>query len=589
MSADYEYENAIQKVYIAYYGRPADPVGQQFWAQQLQTAAGDLSQIIDAFGNSDEFQSEYGELSQNELVNTIYQQLFGRDADEEGLIFYVEVLESGTGSLASISLDILNGAQNDDLLIVENKVTFVEQFTLQITTDNKVYDSDAAIPVKAQLDSINADGASRDKAIAEMDGLVSSFETSATSYFGDSEAGFVFGGESLIEITEPGETNLLLSDAAEIVSILNPEAEVNIFDFSPNDRLVLGRHLLDDTDLATSLVGSERSFTDLLKAGGASDQAAEDIEAFLTHSKDHRIDVEIERKTDKVFSVKLTLSTAEGSVQIWDLLLDGDTLATLGFTDESADEDGFKLFVEEGSDQVALVDHEDDDDSEEDESDDDDSEEDESDDDDSEEEESDDDDSEEDESDDDDSEEDESDDDDSEEDESDDDDSEEDESDDDDSEEEESDDDDSEEEESDDDDSEEEESDDDDSEEDESDDDDSEEDESDDDNSEEDESDDDDDSEEDESDDDDDSEEEESDDDDSEEEESDDDDSEEEESDDDDSEEEESDDDDSEEDESDDDDSSDDFQDNFDPEFDQDDAAVMLIGYLSGLDVFGFE
>ncbi|TEA69485.1 sugar ABC transporter ATP-binding protein, partial [Allopusillimonas ginsengisoli] len=45
------YHDEVQKIYIAYYGRPADPVGLNFWAGKLDAAAGDLSEIIDAFGN----------------------------------------------------------------------------------------------------------------------------------------------------------------------------------------------------------------------------------------------------------------------------------------------------------------------------------------------------------------------------------------------------------------------------------------------------------------------------------------------------------------------------------------------------------
>ncbi len=137
MSANYEFEREIQKIYIAYYGRAADPEGQQFWAEQLQSAGGDLTAIVDAFGNSAEFQAVYAGQEPEQLINNLFQQLFGRDADDEGLGFYQDLLENGGKSLASISLDILKGAQNDDLSVVDNKLNYVEEFTLKIQLKNK--------------------------------------------------------------------------------------------------------------------------------------------------------------------------------------------------------------------------------------------------------------------------------------------------------------------------------------------------------------------------------------------------------------------------------------------------------------------
>ncbi len=38
----------VQKIYIAYYGRPADPLGLDYWASALDAASGDLTAIINA-------------------------------------------------------------------------------------------------------------------------------------------------------------------------------------------------------------------------------------------------------------------------------------------------------------------------------------------------------------------------------------------------------------------------------------------------------------------------------------------------------------------------------------------------------------
>ena len=55
--------NYVQKAYVAYYGRPADPAGQTYWAQRMDSEGQSLDAIIGAFGNSDEFNRRYGGLT----------------------------------------------------------------------------------------------------------------------------------------------------------------------------------------------------------------------------------------------------------------------------------------------------------------------------------------------------------------------------------------------------------------------------------------------------------------------------------------------------------------------------------------------
>ena len=36
------YYDAVQKLYIAYYGRPADPLGLQYWSNEIEKAGGSM-------------------------------------------------------------------------------------------------------------------------------------------------------------------------------------------------------------------------------------------------------------------------------------------------------------------------------------------------------------------------------------------------------------------------------------------------------------------------------------------------------------------------------------------------------------------
>ncbi|WP_136067576.1 DUF4214 domain-containing protein [Modicisalibacter radicis] len=120
-------ENSVQQLYVAYYGRPADQDGLQYWADRLESEG--ESAIINAFGNSEEYQAMAEGQGNATLVNNLYEQMFGRDADPEGLAYYTGVLNSGEKSLAEIALTIKNAASGVDLNDFNAKVEAAAEYT----------------------------------------------------------------------------------------------------------------------------------------------------------------------------------------------------------------------------------------------------------------------------------------------------------------------------------------------------------------------------------------------------------------------------------------------------------------------------
>lgn len=116
-----------QLLYVAFYGRPADANGQQFWAGEIEQNG--IDAITADFGDSPEFQARFSNLSNEELINNLYLQLFNRDADQGGLEFYTEKLESGELDLANIALIIANNAVDSDKVTLGNKLDVAQQFT----------------------------------------------------------------------------------------------------------------------------------------------------------------------------------------------------------------------------------------------------------------------------------------------------------------------------------------------------------------------------------------------------------------------------------------------------------------------------
>ncbi|MGY8526633.1 DUF4214 domain-containing protein [Paracidovorax citrulli] len=170
-----DYYSQIQQAYIAYYGRPADPDGLEFWAGELDKANGDLAVIIDAFGNSEESQELYGADTPAAQVNKIYQTLFGRPADMEGLQYYVNGLRTGEFSLASVALDIYNGAKNEDKAALEAKLAYAEAFTGAIDTVEELLGYSGKAAAQAARDVLDTvkDEASLETALETVDEAVS--------------------------------------------------------------------------------------------------------------------------------------------------------------------------------------------------------------------------------------------------------------------------------------------------------------------------------------------------------------------------------------------------------------------------------
>jgi hypothetical protein len=44
-----DYMDQVQKLYIAYFGRPADPTGLNYWASQVNAAGGNMVVAIAGF------------------------------------------------------------------------------------------------------------------------------------------------------------------------------------------------------------------------------------------------------------------------------------------------------------------------------------------------------------------------------------------------------------------------------------------------------------------------------------------------------------------------------------------------------------
>jgi len=138
------YLDTVQKAYIAYYQRPAESAGLRYWAEALDKVEGDQTKMIEAFADSKESTALYGPINNDTIGNVVdamYQALFGRKAEAAGKKVYVDGFKNGKYTAGSIALDILTGAISSDEKAIASKLKVANQFTL--LTDGRKKASDA--------------------------------------------------------------------------------------------------------------------------------------------------------------------------------------------------------------------------------------------------------------------------------------------------------------------------------------------------------------------------------------------------------------------------------------------------------------
>ncbi|MBZ0329356.1 DUF4214 domain-containing protein [Halomonas sp. ANAO-440] len=84
----------IQQLYTAYLGRPADREGLEYW-QEVGVTASELRANL-ANDDQPEYVELYGDRTREELISAIYQNMFGREPEAEGLEYW------STGGGASV-------------------------------------------------------------------------------------------------------------------------------------------------------------------------------------------------------------------------------------------------------------------------------------------------------------------------------------------------------------------------------------------------------------------------------------------------------------------------------------------------------
>lgn len=120
-------EKQVTQLYTGYFDRAADPAGLAFWKAQADAGASMVG-IAESFSRGSEYASIYGGLSNAQLVDKIYSNLFDRVADAEGKAYWLNELANGK-PVGRLIVDVMSGAQGNDKLVLENTVIVANDWT----------------------------------------------------------------------------------------------------------------------------------------------------------------------------------------------------------------------------------------------------------------------------------------------------------------------------------------------------------------------------------------------------------------------------------------------------------------------------
>jgi len=128
----------IQALYLAYFGRPADPEGLAYWT--TQNADSSQAQVANAFSATPEYIASIALKSTSQIVVDYYQRLFNRAPEAAGLTYWVNQIDTGALTTQSVGLALVTSAKSQtgtaDSIAVASKLTGADQFTTEVAKSN---------------------------------------------------------------------------------------------------------------------------------------------------------------------------------------------------------------------------------------------------------------------------------------------------------------------------------------------------------------------------------------------------------------------------------------------------------------------
>ncbi|WP_031596917.1 DUF4214 domain-containing protein [Ferrovum myxofaciens] len=130
----------VENAYLAYFGRPADPEGMNYWLGQS------IATMQAGFAASQEYRTLYGNMTNKQVVTQVYSNLLGRAPDTGGLAYWVNQLNIGAATVSTIVTQMQANAEGIDIATLANRFVYAIHFTEDLTSHSQIvgYEGTAA-------------------------------------------------------------------------------------------------------------------------------------------------------------------------------------------------------------------------------------------------------------------------------------------------------------------------------------------------------------------------------------------------------------------------------------------------------------
>lgn len=278
----------IQNAYVAFFNRPADVAGLNYWSSY----SGNAADLLNTFAQSSEYKALYANMNNTQVANAVYQNLFNKAADVAGLNYWVSQLDSGKVTIGNVADAISKGAQGTDAAIITNKVAAAEAFTKALDTTAEIVayagvNASGINSVKAWLNTVTSDAASVTTATGTAMNTVISGVQNTSSSGATGQTFTLTTGNDYADVAGSSRMNGTIADTFKFTSANESvtattgtlAATDTLSDATTTDNDSLNLTLTNDTVLGSSITGIETVTitTTATTAGTTGGTAAADI------------------------------------------------------------------------------------------------------------------------------------------------------------------------------------------------------------------------------------------------------------------------------------------------------------------------
>ena len=114
----------LTRLYWAFFLRTPDLSGMNYWVGRLK-AGRSLASVAKQFAASSEFQTKYGSKTNPQFVTLIYQNIFERDPDPEGLAYWTKRLDNKTKTRGDVMTNFSESSEGKRVLAPQTDVVLI--------------------------------------------------------------------------------------------------------------------------------------------------------------------------------------------------------------------------------------------------------------------------------------------------------------------------------------------------------------------------------------------------------------------------------------------------------------------------------